>query len=261
MCYDVSYTTKASELSTWVPELVFDEDVELLLDGTHIIGHDYREHPIVYRSRQDQKLHCRLMEWGCIPYYIKNEQAYIRQRAGMLNARSERILEDKTSYWYEIRNRRCFIPVTGFYDHRGIKGWKKKVPYHIKLKNQELFFIAGLYSVAELPDTETGEMIKRWTYTLITRPANNVMRNIHNDGENKWRMPLMLPFEMSMEWLDAELPVDRYKEILGFETPDAALDYWPVWTIRTSKDRPDGKARNVYFEWEKLPELGQANPD
>jgi putative SOS response-associated peptidase YedK len=96
----------------------------------------------------------------------KNEQAYIRQRAGMLNARSERILEDKTSYWYEIRNRRCLIPVTGFYDHRGIKGWKKKVPYHIKLKDQELFFIAGLYSAAELPDTETGEMIKRWTYTV-----------------------------------------------------------------------------------------------
>src|ERR1044071_706581 len=106
MCYDVAYTAKASELSTWVPELIFDQDVELLLDGTHIIGHDYREHPIIYRSRQDQELHCRLMEWGCIPYYIKNEQAYIRQRAGMLNARSERILEDKTSYWYEIRNRR-----------------------------------------------------------------------------------------------------------------------------------------------------------
>ena len=261
MCYDVAYTAKASELSTWVPELIFDEDVELLLDGTHIIGHDYREHPIIYRSRQDQKLHCRLMEWGCIPYYIKNEQAYIRQRAGMLNARSERILEDKTSYWYEIRNRRCLIPVTGFYDHRGIKGWKKKVPYHIKLKEQELFFIAGLYSVVELPDTETGEMIKRWTYTLITRPANDIMRNIHNDGENKWRMPLMLPFEMSMEWLDNELSIDRYKEILSFEMPDAELNYWPVWTIRTSKDRPDCKAKNVYFEWEKLPQLGEANPD
>ena len=261
MCYDVAYTAKASELSTWVPELIFDEDLELLLDGTHIIGHDYREHPIIYRSRQDQKLHCCLMEWGCIPYYIKNEQAYIRQRAGMLNARSERILEDKTSYWYEIRNRRCLIPVTGFYDHRGIKGWKKKVPYHIKLRNQELFFIAGLYSVAELPDTETGEMIKRWTYTLITRPANDIMRNIHNDGENKWRMPLMLPFEMSMEWLDNELSIDRYKEILSFEMPDAELDYWPVWTIRTSKDRPDGQAKNVHFEWEKLPELGEANPD
>ena len=261
MCYDVAYTAKASELSTWVPELIFDEDVELLLDGTHIIGHDYREHPIIYRSRQDQKLHCRLMEWGCIPYYIKNEQAYIRQRAGMLNARSERILEDKTSYWYEIRNRRCLIPVTGFYDHRGIKGWKKKVPYHIKLKDQELFFIAGLYSAAELPETETGEMIKRWTYTLITRPANDIMRNIHNDGENKWRMPLMLPFEMSMEWLDNELSIDRYKEILSFEMPDAELDYWPVWTIRTSRDRPDRKAKNVYFEWEKLPELGEANPD
>ena len=102
------------------------------------------------------------------------------------------------------------------------------MPYHIRLKNQEVFFIAGLYSVAELPDMETGEMIRRWTYTLITRPANEVMCNIHNDGENKWRMPLVLPFDLSMEWLNTELPNGRYKEILNFELADVELEYWPV---------------------------------
>src|SRR5215204_1658734 len=101
----------------------------------------------------------------------------------MLNARSERILEDDTSYWFKIRNRRCLIPVSGTYEHREVKGWKKKVPYFVRLKKQPIFFLPGLYSVAELPDTQTGEIVKRWTFALITRDANQVMRWIHNGGD------------------------------------------------------------------------------
>lgn len=87
----------------------------------------------------------------------------------MLNARSERILEDSKSYWYKIHNRRCLIAVTGFYQHREVKGWKKKVPFFIRLKNQPMFFLPGLYYVVEFPDLQTGEVIKRSTFTLITR--------------------------------------------------------------------------------------------
>jgi putative SOS response-associated peptidase YedK len=58
------------------------------------------------------------------------------------------------------------------------------VLYYIRLKAQQIFFVQGLYSVAELPNTETGELVKRWTYTLITRNANEVMSHIHKDGEN-----------------------------------------------------------------------------
>jgi putative SOS response-associated peptidase YedK len=50
-----------------------------------------------------------------------------------------------------------FIPFSWFYEHRAIKGWKKKVPVYIKLKAQQMFFVPGLYSVAELPDTEMGK--------------------------------------------------------------------------------------------------------
>ena len=50
-------------------------------------------------------------------------------------------------------------------------------------------FIPGRYSVAKLPDKETEEVIKRWTYTIITKPANSVMKIIHNGGDNKWRTP------------------------------------------------------------------------
>ena len=215
MCYDISFQVNIKELADYFPDLIFDDQMNMDFEGIHIIGHAYGEHPIIYRNREDQLLHCKLMEWGCIPFYVKDEKQFLRQRASMLNARSERVLDDEKSYWYKIRNRRCLIPVTGIYEHRAIKGWKKKVPYFIKLKSQPLFFIPGLYSVVELPDTSTGEMIKRFTYTLMTRNANSVMEMIHNDGDNKGRMPLFLPFEMAMAFLDDNLSDSSYKEILN----------------------------------------------
>lgn len=255
MCYDISFSVHINQLSDYFPDLVFDAQINFDFDatpGAHIVGHSYSEHPIIYRHQEDKQLHCRPMEWGCIPFYVKEEKTFLRQRASMLNARSERVLDDKTSYWYKIRNRRCLIPVNGIYEHRAIKGWKKKVPYYIGLAAQPMFFLPGLYSVAELPDTSTGEMIKRWTYTIITRGANTVMEQIHNDGDNRGRMPLFLPFELSNKWLSDNLSEEDYRAILAFEMPAEELNYWPVFTIRSAKSRPDDKLKNEPWEWEKL---------
>jgi putative SOS response-associated peptidase YedK len=241
MCYDISYTVKVKELADYFPDLEFHGQLELNFNGSvHIMGHSYGEHPIIYRTAEG-KLLCRSMEWGCIPFYVKDEKTFLRQRATMLNARSERILNDTKSYWHKIKNRRCLIPVNGIYEHRAVKGWKKKVPYFIKLKDQDIFFLPGLYSVVELPDTETGEVLKRYTFTLITRGANEVMANIHNDGDNKNRMPLFLTAALSKHWLNNDLSESEYKTILDFEMPSDNLDFKPVFTIRSPKLRPDEK--------------------
>lgn len=263
MCYDISFHVSVAQLSDYFPDLVFDEQIEINFDaGIHIMGHAYGLHPIIYASQEDGGLHCKLMEWGVIPFYVKDEKQFVRQRASMLNARSERILDDAKAYWYKIKNRRCLIPVQGFYEHRAVKGFTKKVPYLITVKDQPLFFLPGLYSVTELPDIETAEMHKVWTFTIITRSAegNDVMVNIHNDGENRNRMPLILPLELSKEFVQKELSPERYKEILGFQMPAENLDYDTVYTIRSAKERPDGKAKNEHWEWEKLPPLGVGNP-
>lgn len=262
MCYDISFTVNISSLEDYFPDLVYDSQIEMNLDVTsHIMAHAYGNHPILYVNREDLKSHCRLMEWGCIPFYVKEEKAFVKQRTSMLNARSERILGDTSSYWHKIRNRRCLIPVTGIYEHREIKGWKNKVPYYIRVKGQALFFIPGLYSVAELPDTSTGELIKRFTYTLITRNANDVMKNIHNGGDNKSRMPLFVPLELAKEWLSEELTPERYKAILDFELDSDELEYHPVFTIRGRTPRADNQPKMAAWQWEKLPALGEMNPD
>lgn len=255
MCYDISFTVQIKELSDYFPDLIFDEQIEMDFTPVHIIGHAYGNHPVVYRNRDSGKLHCRLMEWGCIPFYIKDETAFKKQRATMLNARSEKILSDKKSYWNKIRNRRCLVPVTGFYEHREVQGFKNKIPYFINKKDEGLFFFPALYSVAELPDETTGEVLSRFTFTIITREANALMAQIHNGGTNKGRMPLMLDKAFTDLWLKDDLADEEYEEILAYSLQPEALDFTPVFSVRTNKEREDGKEKNEYFQWDGLPEI------
>src|SRR5450432_351372 len=256
MCYDISFTVKLKELPAYFPDLETDLQLSFDFEGIHIMGHSHHLHPVVFREREDKKYHLRAMEWGVIPFYIKDENSFLRQRASMLNTRSERILADEKSYWYKIRNRRCLIPVNGVYEHRTVKGWKKKVPYFIRLKDQPQFFLPGLYSIAELPDLQTGEMLRRYTFSIITRNANERMKQIHNDGDNRWRMPLFLPLDLSIKFLEEELSVEQYELILQYEMPSEYLDAIPVYTIRSAKPRPDGKGKNEFWDWGELPALG-----
>jgi len=263
MCYDISFTVELRVLGDYFPELVYDEQIKIDFSlGEHIAGHAFGNHPVIYRNRADNQLHCRLMEWGCIPFYVKDLKGFMKQRNSMLNARSERVVDDKTSYWYKIRNRRCLVPVTGIYEHRAIKGWKKKVPYFITQPAQPMFFLPGLYSMVETADEETGEIRQLPSFTIITRAANSLMKNIHNDGDNRNRMPLFLTKELSDRWLEKEeMEEDGIRAILDYEMPADELEATPVFTIRSSKTRPDNKSKNEYWEWEKLPELGELNPD
>ena len=118
--------------------------------------------------------------------------------------------------------------------------------------------------MTEVPDQETGEIKKLFTFTLVTRSADGSfkMQNIHNDGDNRNRMPLMLPFDLSKKWVETgEFTEEEYNSILEFQMGDENIEAVPVYTIRSAKERPDGKLKKEYFEWDKLPPLGLANPD
>jgi len=262
MCYDISFEINLRQISDYFPDLIYDERIELDFQPfDHVQGVSvFADHPIIYINRDDMKIHCRRMQWGIVEFYRKEIPDW-KKRNGMLNIRAERILDDTKSYWYKIRNRRCLIPVSGIYEHRGIKGWKKKVPYWVKPKEQDIFFLPGLYSRAEVAEKETGEIIELWTFGMITRAANEVMRYIHNSGENIHRMPLFVSLEMAKEFLSEELTPERYAEILNYEISSDGLEYRPVYTIRTPKQRPDGKSKSAYYEWDKLPNLGEMNPE
>jgi len=213
----------------------------------------------------------KLMRWGAVEFYAtevpdykSKDYKYIQTLNWKLNARSERVFKDKASYWYKIRSKRCLIPVTGIFEHRGVSTWKKSLPYLIRPKGQEsLFFLPGLYSVYKTVDKETGEVTEHWTFTLLTRDANRLMCSIHNNGENAYRMPLFLPLPMAKEYVSLDLTDERYQEILAYSIPSEELDAYTTFTVRSAKPHPLGLRKHEPYDWPETPPppLGENEPE
>jgi len=132
-----------------------------------------------------------MLGWGLIPSWVKDGDTAKKLRQQTLNARSETIFE-KPSFRSSIKNKRCLIPSTGFYEwqHEG----KKKIPWFIKMKEQEVFSMAGIWD--EWVNTETGEIYRG--FSILTTAANSIMERIHN---TKKRMPVLLTVRNEKNWL------------------------------------------------------------
>ena len=70
-----------------------------------------------------------------------------------------------------------------------------KIPYRIKLKNTDIFTIAGLYETWKSPDKKVIH-----SFTLITKEADPHIAHLHD------RMPLILMPEQEKLWIDADVP-------------------------------------------------------
>jgi putative SOS response-associated peptidase YedK len=256
MCYDICFHTNILLTREAFPDLIINPGS--VDDLTHVEGHRLPSFYTIYTSDNAPQL--TTMEWGVDPLYISDPKERRARRAGMLNARSERILDDHASYWYRIKDNRCLIPVTGIYEHRQINGWKNKVPYLVYVQDAPLFYIPGLYQLKDEVDMETGEIYRSGSYTLITRPANSLMAGIHNSGDNKHRMPLFITPSIAQQWIDPSLSTAGVKEILNYEMPSEHLAYKTVYTIRGGKPRPDNKDKDAAWEWPNLPPLGNDHP-
>jgi putative SOS response-associated peptidase YedK len=252
MCYDISFSTKYELITEFIHDLITDPQIQFDHETfMHVQAQSYQKKPVIFK--EDGKYYMKEFEWGVIPNYMRTPEEIKKGRQFMCNAQSEKIF-DKKSFWNRIRKNRCLLPVEGFFEHREVKGIKNKVPYFIQLKDRPVFFLPGLYAYAPTPDVETGEM--RGTFTVVTRAANDVMKQIHNSGSNPGRMPLMLPEELEHRWLEEDVSDEELQQILNYEMPSSELKYQAVWSIRTTKERPDGKSKLEPFAWEGLPPLG-----
>ena len=251
MCYDVSFRSSYELITDYLPDLVIDGNLSLdFQEKDHVLAQAFKPYPVV--TLEGGTHYLKLFEWGVIADYMNTPEKVKKSRAWMCNARSDKIL-DKKSYWYRIRKNRCLMPVTGIYEHRAITGWKTKVPYHVNLKNEKLFFLPALYNYAPLVNKETGELLG--TFSVVTRQANSLMQKIHNADPDDPRMPLFLPFEKAVRWIDPGLSDEEIAALLNFEIPSGELEAWPVYTIRSPKPRPDRKEKSEPYEWEGLPAL------
>lgn len=144
-----------------------------------------------------------MMHWGLIPHWANDR----KMAARMINARGETVSE-KPSFREPFKRKRCLIPADGFYEWKDL-GAKYKQPYHITLKEEQPFAMAGLWS--EWTDPESGRKIE--SCTIITTAANSLMTDLHE------RMPVILSPETWPVWLDPEIP----QKTSGRETLESLL--------------------------------------
>ena len=150
--------------------------------------------PVIMDSNLDQIVPA---EWGFLAHWSKDRSFQKKT----LNARIE-TADEKPTYKHSTNNR-CLILVNGFHEWKWLdeKG-KNKEQYLIKVKDQPIFAIGGLYNIWKEP--ESGLQIP--TVTVVTTEANELMSEIHN---TKHRMPILLNKHFQYRWLD-DVPLEDF---------------------------------------------------
>jgi putative SOS response-associated peptidase YedK len=125
----------------------------------------------------------RLLRWGLVPSWAKD----LKVGTKMINARSEGA-QEKPAFRAAIRQRRCIVPASGFFEWQGDAG--RKQPFAITVPEQPLLAFAGLW---ERWKPAEGEPVE--TFTIMTTEANEQVARIHD------RMPVILPADAIDTWL------------------------------------------------------------
>jgi putative SOS response-associated peptidase YedK len=163
--------------------------------------------PVITESRNGRVL--ENYRWGLIPFWAKEEQVGYK----MINARSETAAE-KPSFKNPWKNKRCVVPVSGFYE------WKKeeggKIPWYITEVGVDVSLFAGLWDSWRSP---SGAEVK--SFTIVTKSADEFMSSLHH------RMPVILTPELADLWLTPGInDPGRVGDIVCGCSPE--LQAWPV---------------------------------
>ena len=137
------------------------------------------------------------LKWGLVPSWAKDSKVGFK----MINARAETVHE-KPSFREAFKKKRCLIVADSFYEWKRTEN--RKVPMRIKMKNNELFAMAGLWESWKSP---SGELVH--TCTILTTEPNDLMSTIHD------RMPVILKEEDEQTWLNPAIKtIDELKPFL-----------------------------------------------
>ena len=84
------------------------------------------------------------LRWGLIPYWCKDPNGGRKP----INAKCETV-RNLPTFRDAYRQRRCIVPVDGFFEWKAIKGQKAKQPYAIAMKDGSPFGIGGIVGELE----------------------------------------------------------------------------------------------------------------
>jgi len=145
----------------------------------------------VIRSISNQ-YQCSNLVWPFVPIWSKG----VVPKYATANARAETLATSKSYQHAWKNNQRCLVIASGFYEWQVLEEKKHKQPYHIRLKEQPVFAMAGIW---ESSKTQNQEIIE--SFSIVTTEANLLMAKIHN---TKKRMPVILQKNQYTNWLGTD---------------------------------------------------------
>ena len=135
--------------------------------------------PIITAGGKGRRL--VMAKWGFRPAWVTSGTL------APINARSETAATSRL-FATAIRDGRCLVPATGFYEWKPVPGQKRKQPYPVRLKGGGLFALAGLWTPPVAADAPP-------TCAILTTTANDLLAPIHD------RMPVILDPNDEALWL------------------------------------------------------------
>ena len=222
-------------------------------------GFDYPKWPVIKPIKNGDDFSIEMMHWEFIPSYINSSDALLHFRKGgfnpntgkkdfphnTLNARGEDVL-NRPTYKDAALHRRCLVLSSGFYEWRHFTpsgGKDTAYPYYISLKDQEYFFMAGIFN--PWMDKSSGEMTD--SFAILTTEANPLMSAVHN---SKKRMPVILPEAEASKWIKSDLSTSDIKSLASFQINDSEM---VAYSIR--KDFRQLEEPREPFVYDELPTL------
>lgn len=162
-----------------------------------------REHPQSGECRLD------LLRWGLIPSWSQGQTGGRRP----INAKAETV-HSLTSFRQAFAQRRCLVPVDGFFEWQAMSDARAKQPFLIAMRDGAPFALAGIWENWRHP---THGWIR--TFCVLTTEANACLSGIHD------RMPLIIGRDGYDRWLSPQ-EVDPRDMLRPY--PPGEITLWPV---------------------------------
>src|ERR1700743_2046000 len=102
MCLDIAFYSALQLIDDYFPNPTHDGEIAFDLDmGMHFMALGYNRYPVIIFDQGHY--HRKYFEWGIIAEYMDTPEKIKNMRRSMVNARAEKILEDKRSCCHPIR--------------------------------------------------------------------------------------------------------------------------------------------------------------
>lgn len=159
-----------------------------------------------------------MLRWGLVPFWADDPSIGSK----LINARSETAF-DKPAFRKAIAERRCVVPISGFYEWQAIEGERVKRPHYITRADGEPIMLAGVWerwrdkSASESGSKPESDPLD--TFAILTTAPNALMRPLHD------RMPAILNTEQRETWLDPASERPALESCLGPHADDDMIVY------------------------------------